>query len=276
MGVHQTVVTTPRPAFLLIPGLIAVAFLLVPLIALIGEAPLDSFADILTSPTAREALKLSLITSVIATAFAALVGAPLAWLLAHNALPATRLVRALVIVPLLLPPVVSGVALLTAFGRRGLIGGWIYSATGWQFPFTTAGVVLAEAFVAMPFLIITLEGAFRSQDRDVEEAAATDGASPRQIFFRITLPLVLPALLAGITLTWARAIGEFGATITFAGNLEGSTQTMPLAVYTALESDRDSAIALSITLLVVAVAILVTLRGYYLPGRSAKVTNTRQ
>ncbi|MFM1917688.1 MAG: hypothetical protein RJB01_1203 [Actinomycetota bacterium] len=265
-----------RPAFLLIPGLIALAFLLIPLLALLADAPLDSFTSILTSATAREALRLSLVTSIIATFFATIVGVPLAWLLAHEALPATRLIRALVIVPLLLPPVVSGVALLTAFGRRSLIGGWIYDATGWQFPFTTVGVVLAEAFVAMPFLIITLEGAFRSQDRDVEEAAATDGANARQIFTRITVPLVLPALLAGITLTWARAIGEFGATITFAGNLEGATQTMPLAVYTALETDRDSAIALSITLLVVAVAILVTLRGYYLPGRTNAAKAARQ
>ena len=268
--------TNTRPAFLLIPGLVAITFLLIPLIAIIGEVPLDSFASIITSSSARAALRLSLITSVIATAFATLVGAPLAWLLSRDALPATRLIRALVIVPLLLPPVVSGVALLTAFGRRSLIGGWIYDSTGWQLPFSTAGVVVAEAFVAMPFLVITLEGAFRSQDREVEEAAAIDGANSRQIFSKITLPLVGPALLAGITLTWARAIGEFGATITFAGNLEGTTQTMPLAVYAALESDRDTAIALSVTLLVVAVAILVSLRGYYLPGRTNRSATQRQ
>lgn len=270
MGVHQTVVTTQRPAFLMIPGIIAIAFLVVPLLALISDAPWSAFPGILSSPTALEALRLSLVTSVLATIVATIVGAPLAWLLARDSLPGTRIIRALVIVPLLLPPVVSGVALLSAFGRRGVIGGVIYDATGWQFPFSTAGVVLAGTFVAMPFLIITLEGAFRSQDREIEEAAAVDGATPRMIFLRITLPLVLPALLAGITLTWARAIGEFGATITFAGNLEGTTQTMPLAVYTALESDRDSAMALSIMLLVVAVAILVSLRGYYLPSRTSR------
>lgn len=261
-------VTTKRPAFLLIPGVVAIAFLVVPLLALLADAPLAAFPSILTSPTALEALRLSMITSVIATSVATVVGAPLAWLLARDVLPGTRVIRALVIVPLLLPPVVSGVALLSAFGRRGPVGGVIYDATGWQFPFSTAGVVLAGTFVAMPFLVITLEGAFRSQDREIEEAAAVDGATPRMIFLRITLPMVLPALLAGITLTWARAIGEFGATITFAGNLEGTTQTLPLAVYTALESDRDSAMALSIMLLVVAVAILVSLRGYYLPSRA--------
>lgn len=263
-------VTNTRPAFLVVPGALAIAFLIVPLIALVSDAPWSAFPEILSSPTALEALRLSLITSVLATVVATIIGAPLAWLLARDSLPGTRIIRALVIVPLLLPPVVSGVALLSAFGRRGVIGGFIYEATGWQFPFTSAGVILAGTFVAMPFLVITLEGAFRSQDREVEEAAAVDGATSRTIFLRITLPLVLPALIAGITLTWARAIGEFGATITFAGNLEGTTQTMPLAVYTALESDRDSAIALSIMLLVVAVAILVSLRGYYLPTRTAK------
>lgn len=254
-----------RPAFLLIPGLVAVLFLVLPILVLFFDAKWSAFPEILRSSVAREALRLSILTSLSATAVATLVGAPLAWLLSRDALPATRVVRALVIVPLLLPPVVSGVALLSAFGRRGFIGGWIYQQTGWQFPFSTAGVVLAAAFVSMPFLVITLEGAFRAQDREVEEAAVVDGASPGVIFTKITLPLALPALLAGITLTWARAIGEFGATITFAGNLEGVTQTMPLAVYTALDVDRDVAIALSIILIVVAVAILVSLRGYYLP-----------
>ena len=263
-------VTTKRPAFLLVPGLLAIVFLVVPLLALIADAPWSAFPGILSSPAALDALRLSLVTSVLATVVATLVGAPLAWLLARDSLPGTRLIRALVIVPLLLPPVVSGVALLSAFGRRGVVGGPLYDATGWQFPFSTAGVVLAGTFVAMPFLVITLEGAFRSQDREIEEAAAVDGATSRTIFLRITLPMVLPALLAGITLTWARAIGEFGATITFAGNLEGTTQTMPLAVYTALESDRDAAVALSIMLLTVAVAILVSLRGYYLPTRTAR------
>jgi molybdate transport system permease protein len=257
---------TSSPWFLVVPGAIAVAFLVVPLVALLAQAPWGSFASIISTPSAMDALRLSLITSLSATAIAALIGIPLAWLLAREILPGTRLIRALVIVPLLLPPVVSGVALLAAFGRRGSLGGLLYDAFGIQLPFTTAGVVLAETFVAMPFLIITLEAAFRSLERRYEDAAVTLGASPWTVFRRITMPLVGPALIAGAVLCWARALGEFGATITFAGNFPGVTQTMPLAVYTALESDRDIAIALSIMLLAVSVAVLVALRGNYMRG----------
>lgn len=258
--------TVSRPWFLVAPGLLALGLLIVPLVALLLDAPWGSLLDIVRSPLALEALRLSAITSVSATALAAIVGIPLAWLLAREALPATRLIRALVIVPLLLPPVVSGVALLAAFGRRGLVGGPLYDAFGIQFPFTTAGVVIAEAFVAMPFLVITLEGALRSMDRRYEDAAVTLGASSWTLLRRITLPLVGPALIAGLVLCWARALGEFGATITFAGNLPGVTQTMPLAVYTALEADRDAAVALSILLLAISIGVLVTLRGHYLRG----------
>ncbi len=258
--------TAPAPWFLVVPGLVALAFLVVPLIGLLAQSPWGSFGSLVTSPLATEALRLSLITSLVATAFAAIVGVPLAWLLAREALPGTRVIRALVIVPLLLPPVVSGVTLLAAFGRRGLVGQYLYESLGIQLPFTTAGVVLAEAFVAMPFLVITLEGAFRSLDRRYEEAAITLGASSWRVFHRITLPLVGPSLVAGAVLCWARALGEFGATITFAGNFPGVTQTMPLAVYQALESDRDAAIALSILLLAVCIGVLIGLRGHYLPG----------
>ena len=258
--------TAQRPWFLVGPGLLALVFLVLPLLALLLQAPWGSFVGIVTTPEALDALRLSAFTSITATALAAVVGIPLAWLLARDALPATRLVRALVIVPLLLPPVVSGVALLAAFGRRGLVGGPLYDAFGIQFPFSTAGVVLAEAFVAMPFLVIALEGGFRSLDRRYEDAALTLGASSWTVFRRVTLPLVGPALAAGMVLCWARALGEFGATITFAGNLPGVTQTMPLAVYTALESDRDVAIALSIVLLTVSIGVLVALRGHYLRG----------
>ncbi len=261
--------TSPRPAFLVIPGTIALAFLIIPLLALLWQAPWGDIASIISSPLALDALRLSLATSLTATAFAAVVGVPLAWLLARDVFPATRLVRAIVIVPLLLPPVVSGVMLLSAFGRRGFVGQYLYSAFDIQLPFTTAGVVLAEAFVAMPFLIITLEGAFRTLDRRYEDAAITLGASSWTVFRRVTIPLIAPSLLAGAVLCWARALGEFGATITFAGNLPGVTQTMPLAVYSALESDRDAAIALSVLLLAVCVGVLVALRGYYLKGSSA-------
>ncbi len=253
----------------MVPGLLAVAFLVVPLLALLLQAPWGSFTAIVSTPEARDALRLSLLTSVSATAVAAVLGIPLAWLLARDVLPATGLLRALVIVPLLLPPVVSGVGLLVALGRRGLVGQYLFDAFGIQLPFTTAGVVVAETFVAMPFLVITIEGGFRSLHRRYEDAAATLGASPFTIFRRVTLPMVAPSVVAGLVLCWARALGEFGATITFAGNFPGVTQTMPLAVYSALESDRSTAIALSIVLLVVSVAVLVALRGRYLTARSS-------
>lgn len=256
---------TKRPLFLLLPGLLGLLFLVLPPLALLAQTPWDSLTTILGSPATLDALRLSLIVSLLATGLAIIIGVPLAWLLANASLPGTRFWRALVIVPLLLPPVVSGVALLSAFGRRGPVGGPIFDAFGIQIPFSTAAVVLASAFVAMPFLVITLEGAFRSFDREIEEAAAVDGASPRVIFWRITLPVVGPSLLAGTILCWARAIGEFGATITFAGNLQGVTQTMPLAVYSALESDREAAIGMSVLLVVISVVILVILRGNYLP-----------
>jgi molybdate transport system permease protein len=243
---------------------VAVAFLVVPLIALLTQTPWGSLLDILRSPVALEALRLSFATSLAATAVCAVVGIPLAWLLARDVLPLTRLWRALVVVPLLLPPVVSGVALLVAFGRRGVIGQYLYEWFGIQIPFTTAGVVVAEAFVAMPFLILTMEGAFRSLDRRYEDAAATLGASAWTSFRRVTLPLLAPSIAAGAVLCWARALGEFGATITFAGNFPGVTQTMPLAVYTELEADRSVAIALSVILLAVSVSVLVALRGQYL------------
>jgi molybdate transport system permease protein len=188
------------------------------------------------------------------------LGVPMAWVLARAEFPGRRLVRALVTVPLVLPPVVGGVALLLVFGRRGLVGSWLDATFGISLPFTTAGVVVAEAFVAMPFLVISVEGALRGADARYEEAAATLGAGRWTAFRRVTLPLIAPGVAAGAVLCWARALGEFGATITFAGNFPGRTQTMPLAVYLALEQDLDSAIVLSLLLLVVSVGILAALR----------------
>ena len=189
---------------------------------------------------------------------------PLAWVLARLRFPGLGLVRALVTLPLVLPPVVGGLALLLAFGRNGIIGRYLDDWFGITLPFTTAGVIVAETFVAMPFLVITVEGALRSADLGLEEAATTLGASRLTVFRRITLPLIGPSLLAGAVLCWARALGEFGATITFAGNFPGTTQTMPLAVYNALETDPEAAVALSLVLLVVAVAILAALRDRWL------------
>jgi molybdate transport system permease protein len=197
------------------------------------------------------------------------LGVPLAWVLARVRLPGIALVRALVTLPLVLPPVVGGIALLLALGRNGIIGGLIDEWFGITFPYTTAGVVIAETFVAMPFLVIAVEGAIRGVDQELEEAAVTLGASRTVVFARITLPSIAPSLLAGAILCWARALGEFGATITFAGNLPGTTQTMPLAIYTAFESDPQAAIALSLVLLAVAVAVLAALRDRWLPGSAS-------
>ncbi len=206
------------------------------------------------------ALRLSLECASIATLLSLLFGVPLAWVLARVRFPGLSLLRALVTLPLVLPPVVGGLALLLALGRNGIVGRYLDSWFGVTLPFTTAGVIVAETFVAMPFLIVTVEGALRSSDRELEEAASTLRASRVTIFRRVTLPLIGPSLLAGSALCWARALGEFGATITFAGNFPGTTQTMPLAVYQALESDPETAIALSLVLLLVAVIILALLR----------------
>jgi molybdate transport system permease protein len=254
------------PWFLLLPGLLAVVFLVLPVLGLVAQAPWGSFGTLLSDPVTRDALRISALTSLCATAICIALGTPLAWLLARNALPGTRIIRALVVVPLLLPPVVAGVSLLTAFGRRGFAGSFLYDQFGIQFPFTTAGVVLAETFVAMPFLIITVEAGFRGLHKEYEEVAATLGASSWQTFRHVTLPLVAPALLSGVVLCWARAVGEFGATIGFAGNFPGVTQTMPLAIYSQLEVDRSLAVGLSVILLIVCLVILVLLRRTYLRG----------
>jgi molybdate transport system permease protein len=251
-----------------VPALIGLVFLVLPLAGLLIRAPWATLRERLTAPGVLAALRLSLETATLATALCLLLGVPLAWLLARTVFPGRRFVRALVTVPLVLPPVVGGVALLLVFGRRGLVGSWLDAAFGVSLPFTTAGVVVAEAFVAMPFLVISVEGALRGSDARYEEAAATLGAGRWTAFRRVTLPLIAPGVAAGAVLCWARALGEFGATITFAGNFPGRTQTMPLAVYLALEQDLDAAIVLSLVLLVVSVAILVALRDRWLSGPS--------
>ncbi|MFG2124951.1 molybdate ABC transporter permease subunit [Streptomyces sp. NPDC048710] len=254
------------PLPLLVPGVVALAFLLLPLIALLVRAPWRSLPQQLTSAEVWQALQLSLITATAATAVSLVLGVPLAWLLARTEFPGRGLVRALVTLPLVLPPVVGGVALLLALGRNGVIGKWLDSWFGITLPFTTTGVVIAEAFVAMPFLVISVEGTLRAADPRFEEAATTLGASRFTAFRRVTLPLIAPGIAAGAVLAWARALGEFGATITFAGNFPGRTQTMPLAVYLALQSDPEAAIALSLVLLAVSVAVLAGLRDRWLTG----------
>jgi len=257
----------PIPWPIAVPAGIGLGFLTLPLAALLVRAPWTGLGTALGTPEARAALRLSLLTATTATAVCALLGVPLAWVLARGEYRGMRLVRALVTLPLVLPPVVGGVALLLAFGRRGVVGHWLDAGVGVRLPFTPAGVVVAEAFVAMPFLVLAVEGALRGADPRLEEAAATLGASRWVTFRRVTLPLVLPGLVAGMVLCWARALGEFGATITFAGSFPGRTRTMPLEVYLALERDPAAAVALSVLLLAVCLAVLVGLRQRWLGGR---------
>ncbi|MET9176285.1 MULTISPECIES: molybdate ABC transporter permease subunit [Streptomyces] len=267
-GARRTAAAGRRgaPLPLLLPGVLALAFLLVPLLALLVRAPWRSLPDRLTSAEVWQALQLSLVSATAATAVSLVLGVPLAWLLARTDFPGRGFVRALVTLPLVLPPVVGGVALLLALGRNGVVGQWLDSWFGITLPFTTAGVVLAEAFVAMPFLVISVEGTLRAADPRFEEAAATLGASRFTAFRRVTLPLIAPGIAAGAVLAWARALGEFGATITFAGNFPGRTQTMPLSVYLALQNDPEAAIALSLVLLAVSIAVLAGLRDRWLTG----------
>ncbi|MGW5658184.1 ABC transporter permease [Streptomyces humi] len=251
-------IAVPLP--LLLPGAVALAFLLLPLVALLLRAPWSSLPSLLTSPDVWQALQLSLFSATAATVVSLVLGVPLAWLLARTEFPGRGLVRALVTLPLVLPPVVGGVALLLALGRNGVVGQWLDAWFGITLPFTTTAVVIAETFVAMPFLVISVEGTLRAADPRYEEAATTLGASRFTAFRRVTLPLIAPGIAAGAVLAWARALGEFGATITFAGNFPGRTQTMPLAVYLALQNDPEAAIALSLVLLAVSIAVLAGLR----------------
>jgi molybdate transport system permease protein len=255
------------PVLPIVAAGVAVALFGLPLLGLVVKAPWSSAWSSLTSSAALDALRLSLITSISATMVALVLGVPLAWVQANVDYPGKRVVRALTTLPMVLPPVVGGVALLLAFGRRGLVGSELDSI-GVHLPFTTLGAVMAEAFVAMPFLVLTLEAAFRSTDEKLAEAARTLGADRWTTFRRVTLPLVRPSLVAGTVLCWARALGEFGATITFAGNLQGSTQTLPLFVYVKLEgTDPDAAIILSLLLLGVSLGVLVALRDRWLTAR---------
>jgi molybdate transport system permease protein len=227
---------------------------------MIIRAPWADAADVLTSRSALLALRLSLVTATTAALITLVLGVPLAWLLARPTLPGAALLRALVTVPLVLPPVVGGVALFSLLGRSGLLGRPLYAVTGFSFPFTPYAVVLAQVFVALPFLVLAVEGALRAADRRYEDAAATLGANPLRVFSRVTLPLVAPGIAAGTVLAWARALGEFGATITFAGNFPGTTRTMPLEVYLALETDPGAALLLSVLLLGASIFVLVLLR----------------
>lgn len=238
----------------------AAAAVVLPIVGLLVDVPWSSLLEVLRSDVATDALRLSLVTSLLSTVVAVVLGVPLALALARIEFPGRAVLRGVVLLPLVLPPVVGGTALLAVLGRRGLLGGPLESVTGLVLPFSTAGVVVATTFVSMPFLVITVEGALRSLDGRHEGAAATLGAGRWTVLRRVTLPMVRPSLVAGISLTWARALGEFGATITFAGSLQGRTRTLPLAVFVALEGDRDTAVALSLVLVAISLAVIVGLR----------------
>ncbi len=257
--------TAPRrqgigPVAVVVPALLGLGFLVGPLVGLLLRTPWQRLPELLASPAVADALRLSLVASATATVVCVILGVPLAWLLVQPGLPGRSILRALVTVPLVMPPVVGGVALLMLFGRNGVLGSPLAALTGFTIPFTTTAVILAEAFVALPFLVLSVEGALRSADRRYEEAAATLGADRLTTFRRVTVPLVLPGIASGAVLAWARALGEFGATVTFAGNFPGRTQTMPVAVYLALESNPQEALALSVVLLAVSVLLLALLR----------------
>lgn len=252
---------TRPPVALALPALLAVAFLLMPLVGILTRTHWSDLGAHLTSPGVVEALRLSLVVSLWALGFSLLLGVPLAWLLARVEFKGKALVRSLVLLPMVLPPTVGGVALLLGFGRRGLLGPWLEDTFGITLPFHTSGAVVAATFVAMPFLVISLEGALGGLRQSYEETAASLGSTPLRVFFTVTLPMVAPGLIAGAALTWARALGEFGATITFAGNLPGTTQTLPLQVYLLLQDQPEAATSVSLLLLVIAMAVLVALRG---------------
>lgn len=246
---------------------LAVAFFALPLVGLLQRASWSSFGADLTSPEALTALRLSVVCSLSAALLSVVLGFPLAWTLARVPFAGKSVVRALVLLPLVLPPVVGGVALLAAFSKTGIVGQRLYDWFGVQLTFSTAGAVLAETFVALPFFVITVEAALRSMDTRFEDVAATLGAGRWTAFRRVTLPMIAPAVVAGGVLAWARALGEFGATITFAGNIEGKTQTLPLAVYLLLETRADTAVALSLVLLALSLVVIVLLRDRWL-GRA--------
>ena len=243
---------------------VAVAFFVLPVAGLVYRAPWATALEELTRPEALAALWLSLLVSVVATLLAVVFGVPLAWIYARVPFPGRDVMRALTTLPMILPPIVGGVALLFAFGRTGLIGQFLDAGLGLRIAFTTTGAILAAAFVATPFLVLTVEAGIRSMDRRYEEAARTLGATRWHVFRHVTLPLIAPSLFAGAVLSWARGLGEFGATITFAGNLPGTTQTLPLAVLIALETRPEVAVMLSLLLLAISLVILIALRDRYL------------
>ena len=250
-------VRTGLPGVLWLPAVAALALIVLPVIGLVVRAPWSRFGALVTSPSALAALELSLRTAAVSTVACVVLGGPLAVVLARGTLPGLRLLRSVVLLPLVLPPVVGGLALLYLLGVSGFAGYALDVAFGVRVPFTTTAVILSQTFVAMPFLVVSLEGALRTGGQRYESIAATLGAPPWTVFWRITVPLVLPGLGSGTVLSFARCLGEFGATIAFAGSLQGVTRTLPLQVYLEREVDADGAIALSLLLVAVAIVVIV-------------------
>lgn len=247
------------PRWMLIPALLGGLFVLLPLVAMALRVQWTDFGELITSESSLAALRLSLQTSATSAALCVLCGVPMSLVLARSEFRGLSLLRSLVLIPLVLPPVVGGIALLYTFGRQGLLGRHL-EVLGLQIAFSTTAVVLAQTFVALPFLVISLEGALRTAGTRYEAAAASLGARPSRVLLRVTLPLVMPALLSGTVLSFARALGEFGATITFAGSLQGTTRTLPLEIYLQRESDAEAAVALSFVLMIVAVVVIAVAR----------------
>ncbi|MEM9801887.1 MAG: ABC transporter permease [Planctomycetota bacterium] len=260
-------VRRPSPPAVVALAAIAALFLVLPLVGLLARAPWARFGELAASDEVRDALVLSFVSSLAAAGLCLVIGLPLAAWLAGGSTRLRSLVRVLVALPMVLPPVVGGVALLLAYGRGGIVGGPLDDLFGFALPFTFAGVVAAATYVALPFFVLTVEGGLRSVDRRYADAAATLGAGPARVFRTVTLPMVAPSLRAGLLVAWARALGEFGATITFAGNLAGETRTMPLAVYVALGTEPEAAIVLSVVLVAISAAILFLLRERWFPLR---------
>ncbi len=248
------------PGWIYLPAAVGGMFVILPLVAMLGEVEWARFGALITSESSVAALKLSLKTATASTIMCIVLGVPMAAVLARSSFRGLSVLRSLILLPLVLPPVVGGIALLYTFGRKGLLGSEL-EMLGIRIAFSTTAVVLAQAFVALPFLVVSLEGAMRTAGQRYESVAATLGARPTTVLRRVTLPLVLPGLLSGAVLAFARALGEFGATLTFAGSLQGVTRTLPLEIYLQREADADAAVALSLVLVVVAVVIVVAVRG---------------
>ena len=254
----------PAVAALAVLGAVFVAL---PVLGIIVRMPWSSAWDTVASGPVRSAAWVSLETSVIAAVVATVVGVPLAWVLARSAGRTVAFVRSVVITPMVLPPVVAGIALLAVFGRRGIIGQSLNDWWGISIPFTRTAVVMAQVFVSLPFLVLAVESAFRQLDAGLEDAARTLGASPWRVFTTVALPGARGAIGAGVALAWARSLGEFGASITFAGSFPGRTQTLPMSVYELVSTDYPQALALSFVMLAVAVVIIASLRGRWMVAR---------